>query len=150
MRSDSRSAAPPKIRVRNLQRTVRIDTVDLEQFAAEAARTCLQLRKNRATNLTKLSELFVLLVSDRRMASLHRRFLHKTGPTDVLTFEHGEIFAGVETARRNARTFRNSLTGELRLYIVHGLLHLHGFDDRTKADARKMEKAQQRILQQVL
>ena len=149
MRSNSKSATPPKFRVRNLQRTVRVNTVDLEEFGAKALRMCLQLRKNEATDLAKLRELFVLLVSDRRMTALHRRFLHKPGPTDVLTFEHGEIFLSVETARRNARIFGNSLTRELRLYIVHGLLHLHGFEDRTEADARKMETTQERILRQV-
>ena len=139
----------PKISVRNIQRTVRVNTVDLENFAAKAVRCCLQLRKRKPTDLTKLRELFVVLVSDRRMALLHRRFLHKPGPTDVLTFEHGEIFVSVETARRNARTFRNSLARELRLYIVHGLLHLHGFEDRTEADARKMKTMQERILRQI-
>ena len=149
MRSNSKSATPPKFRVRNLQRTVRVNTVDLEEFGAKALRMCLQLRKNEATDLTKLRELFVLLVSDRRMTALHRRFLHKPGPTDVLTFEHGEIFLSVETARRNARIFGNSLTRELRLYIVHGLLHLHGFEDRTEAGARKMKTMQERILRQL-
>ena len=149
MRSKSKSATPPKISVRNLQRTVRVNTVDLKKFAAKALRMCLQLRKNEATDLTKLRELFVLLVSDRRMTALHRRFLHKPGPTDVLTFEHGEIFLSVETARRNARIFGNSLTRELRLYIVHGLLHLHSFEDRTEAGARKMKTMQERILRQL-
>ena len=80
------------------------------------------------------------------MASLHRQFLNQTGPTDVLTFQHGEIFISVETARRHARVFGNSLARELRLYIVHGLLHLQGFDDRKRTDARKMERMQERIL----
>ena len=146
---NSKSRAAPEIGVRNLQRTVRVDTVDLKKFAAKALRMCLQLRKNEATDLAKLRELFVLLVSDRRMTALHRRFLHKPGPTDVLTFEHGEIFLSVETARRNARIFGNSLARELRLYIVHGLLHLHGFEDRTETDARKMETMQERILRQL-
>jgi probable rRNA maturation factor len=149
MRSNSKSATPPKIRVRNLQRTVRVNTVDLEEFGAKALRICLQLRKNEATDLTKLREFFVLLISDRRMTALHRRFLHKPGPTDVLTFEHGEIFLSVETARRNARIFGNSLARELRLYLVHGLLHLHGFEDRTETDARKMKTMQERILGQL-
>ena len=149
MRSNSKSATPPKISVRNLQRTVRVNTVDLKKFAAKALRMCLQLRKNEATDLAKLRELFVLLVSDRRMTALHRRFLHKPGPTDVLTFEHGEIFLSVESARRNARIFGNSLTRELRLYIVHGLLHLHSFEDRTEAGARKMKTMQERILRQL-
>jgi probable rRNA maturation factor len=80
------------------------------------------------------------------MSQLHRQFMHQSGPTDVLTFQHGEIFISVETARRNARSFGNSFGRELRLYIVHGLLHLHGFDDQTGAGAREMVKTQQRIL----
>ncbi|MBO0695039.1 MAG: rRNA maturation RNase YbeY, partial [Verrucomicrobia bacterium] len=94
----------------------------------------------------KLRKIFVWLISDRRMASLHRKFMYQTGPTDVLTFQHGEIFISVEMAKRQAREFGNSTTNELRLYIVHGLLHLHGFDDRTKAEARKMHRAQEEIL----
>ena len=136
----------PKISVRNLQRTAPVSVGKLENFAAKALRACLRLRRRKATNLTRLNEIFVWLVSDRRMASLHRQFLNQTGPTDVLTFQHGEIFISVETARRHAQTFGNSLARELRLYIVHGLLHLHGFDDRKRADARKMEKIQENIL----
>jgi probable rRNA maturation factor len=137
---------PPQIRVRNLQRKISVDVAELQQFAAKAVQACLRLRKREPTDLTKLSEIFVWLISDRRMASLHREFLHQTGPTDVLTFQHGEIFISVETARRHARTFESSLAHELRLYIVHGLLHLHGFDDRKPADAHKMERVQKRIL----
>ena len=70
---------------------------------------------------------------------VHREFMHQTGPTDVLTFQHGEIFISVETAKKHARAFGNSLASELCLYIAHGLLHLHGFDDRTQAAKRKMK-----------
>src|SRR6266516_6483486 len=144
----AKDAAPPKINVRNLQRTVAVNIVDLEKFAAKAARLCLQIRKNKSTDLTKLREIFFLLISDRRMASLHRQFLREVGPTDVMTFQHGEIFISAQTARRHAGRFGNSLAREFRLYIVHGLLHLHGFDDRNEADARKMKKAEQEILEQ--
>jgi probable rRNA maturation factor len=94
----------------------------------------------------KLKEVAVLLISDRRMAGLHRQFLHRTGPTDVITFEHGEIFISVETAQQNARRFGSSLTRELQLYIIHGLLHLHGFDDGNAIAAKKMSRAQEKIL----
>jgi probable rRNA maturation factor len=146
MRSDLKWAALPQITVRNLQRTALVNVGDLEKFAAKALRACLRLRTRKPTDLIRLSEIFVWLVSDRRMASLHRQFLNQTGPTDVLTFQHGEIFISVKTAGRHARVFGNSLAHELRLYIVHGLLHLHGFDDRKSADARKMERMQRRIL----
>ena len=135
-----------EISVRNLQRKISVNVGDLERFAAKALRACLRLRKREPTDLARLSEIFIWLVSDRRIALLHRQFLNQTGPTDVLTFQHGEIFISVETARRHALVFGNSLARELRLYIVHGLLHLHGFDDRNRIDARTMERMQKRIL----
>ncbi|HWN65485.1 MAG TPA: rRNA maturation RNase YbeY [Candidatus Binatus sp.] len=136
----------PKIIVRNLQRAVPLDVADLENFAAKALQFCLQLRKSEPTDLTRLREISILFISDRRMALLHRRFLNQSGPTDVITFQHGEIVISAEAARRQARTFVDSLACEVRLYIVHGLLHLHGFDDRSEADARKMKAAQEKIL----
>jgi probable rRNA maturation factor len=136
----------PDIFVRNFQRKIPVNLANLQTFATKAVRCCLQLRKQQETDLNKLHEIFVGLISDRRMASLHRKFMHQTGPTDVLTFQHGEIFISVETAKRHARAFGNSLTSELCLYIAHGLLHLHGFDDRTQAAARRMEKRQGEIL----
>src|ERR1051325_5418816 len=120
-----------RIVVRNLQRSVPVNVVDLEKFATRAAQLCLRLRKRERTELKKLREVCVLLISDRRMSQLHRQFMNQSGPTDVLTFQHGEIFISVEAARRNGRSFGNSLGRELRLYIAHGLLHLHGFDDKT-------------------
>ncbi len=116
------------------------------KIRAVPGRQRARLHKQKATDLTRLREVFIWLISDRRMASLHRQFLSKTGPTDVLTFQHGEIFVSIETAGRHARAFRNSLVRELRLYIAHGLLHLHGFHDRKQTDARKMERMQKRIL----
>jgi probable rRNA maturation factor len=136
----------PDIFVSNRQRNVPVNGADLQRFAAKAMRLCLQLHRQKEADLSKLREVFVWLVSDRRMAALHRKFMDQSGPTDVLTFQHGEIFISVDTASRNARAFGSSLASELRLYIVHGLLHLHGFDDRTQAGARKMKRAQSKIL----
>jgi probable rRNA maturation factor len=145
-----KSVAPPKISVRSLQRKIPVNIIELQNFATEAIRRCLQLHKQRQTDLNALREVFVWLISDRRMAWLHRNFMHQSGPTDVLTFQHGEIFVSVETAKRHARGFGTSLGHELRLYLVHGLLHLHGFDDQTESSARKMQRTQARILQAAL
>ena len=68
------------------------------------------------------------------------------GPTDVITFQHGEICISVETALRQAAAFGTSLEHELRLYLVHGLLHLHGFDDRTPRGRARMKAVQEDIV----
>ena len=99
--------------------------------------------------MRRLPEISVVLVSDRRIAALHRRFMEMAGPTDVLTFQHGEIVVSAETARANARRFGSTSEDEIRLYIVHGFLHLLGFDDVTAKKARAMEAAQKRVLRTV-
>jgi len=136
----------PEITVRNLQHKVPVDVVDLEMFARKAAELCLRLPRRKKSDLAQLREISVLIVSDRKIASLHRQFMNESGPTDVITFQHGEIFVGVESARRNARRFGNAFKRELRLDVVHGLLHLHGFDDRNAASARRMQVVQRKIL----
>jgi probable rRNA maturation factor len=136
----------PRISVRNLQRKVRVDVVDLDKFAQHALALCLDLPNTKRTDLEMLSEVSVLIVSDRRMASLHRRFMNEPGLTDVITFQHGEIFISAEVAERNARRFGTSRAHELQLYIVHGLLHLNGSNDRTEVAARKMRTLQEKIL----
>ena len=136
----------PEITVHNLQRKIPVNVPEFEKFAGNAVQHSLQLQKGKQTDLRKSGEVSVWLISDRRMALLHRKFLGQSGPTDVLTFQHGEMFISVDTARRHARAFGNSLVRELKLYIVHGLLHLHGFDDQTPGEAHKMKAAQERIL----
>jgi probable rRNA maturation factor len=136
----------PEISVRNLQRKVSVNVAELEKFAGDALRSCLQLRKGKRTDLRKLNAISVWLISDRRISRLHLQFLGESGPTDVITFHDGEIFISVQTAGRNAREFGNSLRNEIKLCIVHGLLHLHGFDDREAANLRRMKNTQESIL----
>jgi probable rRNA maturation factor len=132
--------------VHNRQRATRVPLVALQEFARRALRECLKIPKKNLRGLASFAELSVILVSNRRMTELHRRFLHLPGPTDVITFQHGEIFVSVETARSHARRFGNSLEGEIRLYIAHGLLHLHGFDDKDSADAAEMKRRQDELM----
>ena len=139
----------PEISVRNLQRRTLVNIAELETFAADAVRRCLRLQKRKRTDLRKLREIFVWLISDRRISRLHLQFLGESGPTDVITFHDGEIFISVETARRNAREFGNSLMNEIKLNMVHGLLHLHGFDHRMPADLRRMKATQVKILRRM-
>lgn len=136
----------PEVSVRNLQRKISVNIAELETFAADAVRRCLRLEKGKRTDLRKLREIFVWLISDWRISRLHLQFLGQRSPTDVITFHDGEIFISVETARRNAREFGNSLMSEIKLDIVHGLLHLHGFHDSMPAELSRMNKTQQKIL----
>ena len=134
------------ITLHNRQRAVRLALPALRRFAFLALEACLKVPGKNTSELARLAEVSVVLVSDRRMAELHRRFLSVSGPTDVITFQHGEIFVSVETARKHARRFGTSLEHEIRLYIAHGLLHLHGFDDKDAANAAEMERLQEKLV----
>lgn len=134
------------VSLRNLQRKIAVNVAKLEQFADDALKRCLQLKKGKRTNLRKLNAISVWLISDRRISKLHLQFFGDGSATDVITFHDGEIFISVETTRRNAREFGNSLMSEIKLCMVHGFLHLHGFDDRKPADLKRMKNAQEKIL----
>ncbi len=100
--------------------------------------------------------LSVALVDDATMADLHRTFLGRRGPTDVLSFDlngsegahrvDGEIVLSVDTAAREAKRRGHAVDAELALYAVHGLLHLLGHDDRTARGAARMHRLEDEIL----
>ena len=125
-----------------------MDLKALQQFAERALEASQSERAAHSPPPDFPSEIAVLLISDKRMASLHQKFLNQTGPTDVITFHHGEIFISVPTARAQAREFGTCLAHELQLYLAHGLLHLGGFDDHSAADRKRMRAAEQRILRE--
>lgn len=80
------------------------------------------------------------------MAKVHRAFLGIPGATDVITFPYGEIVVCADVAAERAPEFGKSIEDEIALYVIHGLLHLAGHDDIDVGDARRMHRAQERIL----
>src|SRR5437762_14183296 len=118
-----RHRTPPPIEVRNVQRTVRVSTGSLQRFANSASALVWEHKRPRA-EIAAVPEITVLLVSDRRMATLHQEFCGLAGPTDVLTFRHGEIVISVETAARQAKVVGSALAGEIGLDLLHRWVHL--------------------------
>jgi probable rRNA maturation factor len=95
------------------------------------------------------------LISDSAMARLNETYRKKHGPTDVLSFPAngarpapggeyvGDIAISPETARRNARRYSRSLPLELRILILHGMIHLAGYDHET--DHGEMDRLERRL-----
>ena len=97
--------------------------------------------------------LSVVLVADSEMHALNREHLGHDYPTDVLSFPLapapqlvGEVICSVDTARREARARGHAPADELLLYLVHGCLHLVGYDDHVPAARRRMRAAERRWL----
>lgn len=151
----------------NRQRKVSVKVRELEVFAGQVERA-LRLRRDAFT---------VCLVSDAEMARMNGEFRGKSGPTDVLSFPAnvdaarglrgaagggkgaagrrpggagaflGDIAIAPETARRNARRLGRTLPEELRILILHGALHLLGYDHET--DDGQMERREARLRRQL-
>ncbi|MGB6545179.1 MAG: rRNA maturation RNase YbeY [Candidatus Acidiferrales bacterium] len=135
--------------VLNRQRRVAVALDPLQQFA-ERARQALRFADDAVT---------VCLVSDAAIARLNRRYRGKRGPTDVLSFPAdacarsaarrraidyaGDIAISPSAARRNARRLDRSLPDELRVLILHGMLHLAGYDHET--DRGEMDRIERRL-----
>jgi probable rRNA maturation factor len=129
----------------NRQRRVNVPVKPLEDFF-ERVRRELRFPQGAVT---------VQLISDIAMARLNQTFRHKRGPTDVLSFPAngarpkrsapylGDIAISPQTARRNARRFSRTLPAEMRVLILHGMLHLAGFDHET--DHGEMDRLERRL-----
>jgi len=135
-----------EITLHNRQRKIRIALPWLRRFAPAALGECLRHPVHGNTPLPRLPEVEVTLVSDATIARVHRDFMDIPGATDVITFDHGEIVISAETAQANAVRYGRTLDEELALYVVHGLLHLNGYEDKQPADAAQMHRLQERIL----
>lgn len=103
------------------------------------------------------AEVSLVLVGDQLMRRLNRQTRGKDKVTDVLSFRDsdspvkepnflGEIVIDYQQIKRQAKIFQTSIQEELVFILVHGLLHLVGYDDKTKAEAELMDKLAKKFL----
>jgi len=95
-----------------------------------------------------LGELTIVLTGDAEIRRLNRRFRGKDAPTDVLSFRFsdggdagepfGDVIISLETAARQARAYRGRLEDEVLRLLVHGTLHVCGYDHRERRAAARM------------
>jgi rRNA maturation RNase YbeY len=119
-----------------------------DQEVRRAARAARKFGKREDLGLS------VVFVSEARLAGLHARHLGDPTHTDVITFDlsddldgvGGEIYVSAPCARKTARERGVAARRELSLYVVHGVLHLCGYDDRTRDDRARMRAAETRVM----
>ena len=122
------------------------------------------LRQITRALLTEVSggethELGIHLVGAQEMALVNETFLQHSGSTDVITFDNstlaapehpaplsGELFICVDDAVKQAREFRTTWQAEIVRYVVHGVLHLRGYDDLTVLARRQMKREENRLV----
>lgn len=140
----------PEIMVQNRQRRVRCDLRWIRLFSSMALPRCVADSRDGLYALQRLEEVVVTVVSDRKIAELHRQFMGIATPTDVITFHHGEVVVSLETAARECEMHGHSQMEELALYVVHGFLHLNGYTDVLEEERIRMHSAQERVWRECL
>lgn len=141
---------PLEIIIGNHQEAIEIPVswlTALEDVGIEAAAMALEVCVDEGNSLQHLATLEVALVDDETSERVHMDFMQIEGPTDVITFHHGEIVIGAEVAKRQAEEYGEPLGREVLRYFVHGLLHLAGHEDAEDDERKAMEAAQERIVE---
>jgi len=126
--------------INNLTKS-RVDKKFLEKVAEKTA---------KELKLKKFDEISIVIVGDAKIKELNKKYRKKNQVTDVLAFDYGEIFICLPQAKRQANKLSHSLKKELGTLLIHGILHLAGYDDKTKKDYNKMMRAQEKIWQKII
>ena len=121
------------------------------------------LKKSKIHDLVKslsseldftVSNLEINIVSGKEIHSINKTYLQHNYTTDIITFNYsdlvkqidGEIFISIDDALDNAKKFKVSLSDELVRLVIHGVLHLLGFDDQTTSDKKTMKRLENKLL----
>ena len=135
-----------RVQVHNLNKKYRLEVSQLKKLAQKILK-----KEDCKTNLN------LILVMDSFMRKLNQKFLGKNKTTDVLSFPLesegereppflGEVYISLEQAKRQARQYQVSFSDELKRLVTHGVLHLLGYDHKTKKEALAMRKKEKEYL----
>lgn len=133
--------------VRNRQRAQRINSRLLRKIVRALLVDLLQIRS---------CDLALYVIGPSEMTRLNETFLRHRGSTDVLAFDYsepprlaavrGEIFICADEAKIQAARYHTTWQSELVRYLVHGVLHLRGYDDQHPVTRRQMKRMENRLL----
>ena len=132
-----------------------IEVNNLTTFAVDKRLIQRVVRKVLKSEKKKISELSVAFVGTAKIKELNKKYRGKNQVTDILSFDlssknnqvSGEVVICPIVVKKNAKKFGLSFKNELRRILIHGILHLLGYDhEKSKKEARKMEKKQEYYL----
>jgi probable rRNA maturation factor len=134
----------PAVTISSSQRVLRVPRKRIDELIAYVA----------AAERARIAEVDVAVVGAEEMAALNRRFLGRRGASDVLSFDlsqspaarSGQVVVCADAAVCEAAARHARPQHELMLYVVHGLLHLMGYDDGDRRRATEMHARQEQLL----
>lgn len=97
------------------------------------------------SEIKKLGEISIIFCSDSYILEINRKYLSHDYYTDIITFDYcegdtlsGDLFISIDSVRENAEEYGTEFDNELNRVIIHGLLHLIGYDDHSEKDIAQM------------
>jgi len=139
-----------RIIIKNLQKKIPL-RIATQKRIKKAIRNTLSLKGRK-----KFGEITVCFVDDKKITEINWRYLGIKSATDVISFEltdhartgiiHADIAVSTDRAVYNAGIFNTNPLYEMYLYVVHGVLHLLGYDDGNRRQRQLMDKEAARIL----
>ena len=133
------------ITIKNLQTRIPIRLTRIKKVA------CHALQYLRMFN----AELSIVLVTSQRMKIINAHYLKHNFSTDILTFDYRslkandfqvEIIICPSKAAQNAVVYKTTIEEEIDLYVVHGLLHLAGYNDHSSRDIKRIRSKEKEII----
>ncbi len=137
-----------EVTVKNIQKKIQINPREIKKLVLGT----LLIEKNH-----KPGQVNVCFVDGRAIRKLNRKFHNTDSFTDVLSFDMGdksglmiELAISTEAAISYAKKMKTQAWPELCLYVIHGILHVLGYDDRTAREKLEMDKRQEFILKKLV
>lgn len=104
-------------------------------------------------NKKEVGEISYIFCSDEQLLEINKEFLNHDYYTDIITFDYseadvisGDLFISIERIKDNAKTLKTSYQEELHRVIIHGVLHLLGYKDKTEEESENMRKLEDECL----
>jgi len=139
---------------------MQIDFINHQEFGVELSHLRPFLKKLDKALDTMEGLINVVFVNDEYIRSLNKSYRGKDAPTDVLSFNYeaegagedlkGEVYISVDTANRQAKDHGHSLMDEVAKLLIHGLLHVHGYDHIKDSDYKRMFAIEKQVLGKVV
>ena len=112
------------------------------------------IRQTVRTHHKKISSLNYIFTSDEYLLEINQQYLRHDTFTDIITFDQSsdqnnieaDIYISIERVSSNAKKLKSTFEDELNRVMIHGVLHLLGFKDKTKADKEEMRKKENHYL----
>ena len=98
-------------------------------------------------------DIVLIFCSDEYLLEINKKHLNHNYYTDIITFDYcvenivsGDLYISIDRVKENAKTFNDSFINELSRVVIHGVLHLCGYNDKTEADQKNMRNLENKYL----